>query len=81
VALVEPQSLRADESVGIGGKAGQFGGISEQPLLMIEIDDRQVLRDVLGDNTVMGQPVGSGVERTRGIELAIDLRIAIVLII
>src|SRR6516162_2597896 len=74
---VELQPLRADHPVGIGDEPGQSGGKGVQPFRMIEIDDREIAEEMLGDFAVMDQPLGPGLVSACGIELMIDLGIAI----
>src|SRR5215469_10811815 len=73
----QAHTLRPDQPVRQRGKATQLGAERPQPFLMIEIDDGAVCERLLGNFVIVGKPVGSSLDDARGVELGVDILVAI----
>jgi len=75
-ASLEPQSLRPDQTIGVGGEP-RLSGVRIQQFGVIEIDQRPVLQGTLSDPTVMRQAIRPRFDLPRGVELAVDILVAV----
>src|SRR3954466_1206320 len=75
--LVDAQPLRPDQPVGVGDEPGELFARRIQQFRMPQIDDRSVGKHLLGNFCVMGEALRPIAGRARGLQVAINLLVAI----